>query len=622
MAFILLVEDNDDHAILAQAALSDSDQMFEVERALSADECLAMLGERNYDAIVLDYSLPMRNGLELLQDIKEIPYDAPVVMITSHGDEKVAVEAMKRGAYDYVSKSDDYLTKLPLVLQKAIEAHEMARERAELQAEIEESENRLRDIFENVEVGLIKIEDDCSISYANPRAEHYLNITDGVQNMRICALFSDDGNCAGCVIKRCFETGKSTNCEIEHNKREFSVTITVIQRSDASVKQLVAVLMDITNQRKLQKQLIQSERIGVLGRMASGVAHDFNNILAVILGRTELMLMNPADTEEVEKGLQIIQEAALDSADTVRRIQEFTGVAKQREFTKLKVNGIVRDAVNMTEPRWKDQAQRDGIRINVSMALNSRQFIEGNASDLREALTNMIFNAVDAMPDGGMLSFETYDEGNDVCVSISDTGIGIPSEAIGSIFEPFFTGKGVGHTGLGLSVVYGIINRHGGRIDVSSMLGKGATFIIRLPALMKMMQGEKAVGVPSVYEKANVLIIDDEETIRELLTNILVRFNHSVTAAPDGIAGIEAFQTGNYDIVFTDLGMPGISGWEVAQRIKAIDPHVTVILVTGWGVELDENELEERKIHSVISKPFQIKQILEVVSRALESRRQ
>jgi two-component system cell cycle sensor histidine kinase/response regulator CckA len=332
--------------------------------------------------------------------------------------------------------------------------------------------------------------------------------------------------------------------------------------------------------------------------------------------------MNPADTEEVEKGLQIIQEAALDSADTVRRIQEFTGVAKQREFTKLKVNGIVRDAVNMTEPRWKDQAQRDGIRINVSMALNSRQFIEGNASDLREALTNMIFNAVDAMPDGGMLSFETYDEGNDVCVSISDTGIGIPSEAIGSIFEPFFTGKGVGHTGLGLSVVYGIINRHGGRIDVSSMLGKGATFIIRLPALMKMMQGEKAVGVPSVYEKANVLIIDDEETIRELLTNILVRFNHSVTAAPDGIAGIEAFQTGNYDIVFTDLGMPGISGWEVAQRIKAIDPHVTVILVTGWGVELDENELEERKIHSVISKPFQIKQILEVVSRALESRRQ
>ena len=626
MASILLVEDNDDHAALAQAALSSSDQMFKVERAASADECLTMLAKKSYDAIVLDYSLPKKDGLELLQDIEEISYDAPVVMITSHGDEKVAVEAMKRGAYDYVTKSEDYLAKLPLVLQKAIEAHEMASERAELQARIEESENRLKTIFEHVEVGLIKIGDDCSISYANPRAKHYLNVTDEPQGMDICALFSASQtgmpapqDCAGRVVKRCLETGESISCEMEYNNRQFSVAITAIQGGDGSVKQLVAVLMDVTEQRKLQQQLIQSERIGVLGRMASGVAHDFNNILAAILGRVELMLLAPGDRKGIEKGLRAIQAAALDGADTVRRIQEFTGVARQqKELVELEVNDIIRDVVSMTEPRWKDQPQRDGIRIEVSMALNSRQLISGNASDLREVLTNMIFNAVDAMPNGGMLSLETYDEGDSVCISISDTGIGIPSEVVGSIFEPFFTSKGVGHTGLGLSVAYGIVSRHGGRIDVDSMHGKGATFIVRLPAYVEMAQGEKAVVAPCVPGKANVLVIDDEETMRELLTNILVRFNHSVTAAADGTAGIEAFRAGNYNIVFTDLGMPGISGWEVAQRIKAIDSSVTVVLITGWGVQLDERELKERKIDSVISKPFQIKQILEVVSKTLE----
>jgi signal transduction histidine kinase/CheY-like chemotaxis protein len=627
MASILLVEDNDDHAILAQAALSGSDQMFQVERAASADECLAMLGKKSYDAIVLDYSLPKKTGLEILQDIKEIPYDAPVVMITSHGDEQVAVEAMKRGAYDYVSKSEDYLAKLPLVLQKAIEAHEMARERAELQAQIEESENRLKTIFEHVEVGLIKIGDGCNVSYANPKAKHYLNVTGEPQDIDICAVFSVSSqagmpvppDCAGCIVKHCFETGESISCEMQYNDRKLSVAITAIRGSDNSVKQLVTVLMDVTEQRKLQQQLIQSERIGVLGRMASGVAHDFNNILAAILGRVELMLLNPGDREGMEKGLRAIQAAALDGADTVRRIQEFTGVARQqKEFAELKVNDIIRDVVSMTEPRWKDQPQRDGIRIDISMDLNSRQPVAGNASDLREVLTNLIFNAVDAMPNGGGLSFETYDEGNNVCISISDTGIGIPSEVIGSVFEPFFTSKGVGHTGLGLSVAYGIISRHGGRIDVDSAHGKGTTFIVRLPAHVEMTQREKAVVVPSVPEKANVLVIDDEETIRDLLTSILVRFNHDVTAAVDGTAGIRAFRTGNYDIVFTDLGMPGISGWEVAQRIKAVDPSVTVVLITGWGIQLDEIELKERKIDSVISKPFQIKQILEMVSKALE----
>lgn len=626
MTSVLLVEDNDDHAMLAQAALSSSDRMFKVERAASADECLVMLRRKDYNAIVLDYSLPQKSGLEILQDIRGLPYDAPVIMITSHGDEKIAVEAMKLGAYDYVSKSDDYLAKLPLVLQKAIEAHEMAKERAKLEARVKESENRLKTIFENIEVGIVEIKDDCGVSYANPRAKHYLSITGGAQIADICALFSDNEtngtDCSGCVIKRCFESGEPANCEIEYNNRQFSVAITAIRGSGSSVEQLVAVLMDITDQRKFQQQLIQSERIRVLGRMASGVAHDFNNILAAIMGRAELILMSPTDREEIEKGVRIIREAAVNGADVVKRIQEFTGIAKQREFTKIEVNDIVRGVVRMTEPGWKDQTQRDGIEINLSMDLNSRSPILGSAPGLREALTNMIFNAVDAMPDGGMLSLKAYDEDDSVCISISDTGIGIAPEAIDSVFEPFFTTKGTGYAGLGLSVAYGIISRHKGRIDIDSTHGAGTTFTVRIPVYTEAKQGEKAEATSSERGKASVLVIDDEETIRELFTNIMVRFNHNVDTAADGMTGIETFQAGDYDIVFTDLGMPGISGWEVAQRIKAIDPSVAVIMITGWGVELDENELKERKVDSVIAKPFRIDQIREVVSKTLESRKQ
>lgn len=623
MASILLVEDNDDHAILAHAALSVSNGIFQVDRATSADECLDMLDGKNYDAIVLDYSLPKRSGLELLQEIGEASYDAPVVMITSHGDEKIAVEAMKSGAYDYVSKVDDYLTKLPLVLQKAIEAHDMARERAELQAKIEDSENRLRNIFENVDVGVVEVGSNYNVSYANPKARHYLGITDNSSDLDIRPIFSQpiDGKqeCKNNIAADCFREGISVNCEINYNDKQFSVAITPISGSDTNVSHLVVILMDITDQKRLRQQLIQSERIRVLGRMASGIAHDFNNVLAAILGRVELMLMAPSDRSELEQGLRVIQNAGLSGAETVKRLQEFTRVAKEKEFTAIKVNDVVRGTVSITEPSWKDQTQRDGVRIDMSTELNSNHSILGNAPALRESLASMVFNAIEAMPNGGTLGIKTYDDDGKAYISISDTGIGISPDIIDSIFEPFFTTKGVGYAGLSLSVAYGIISRHEGEINVESAEG-GTTFTISLNAHIEDSQSSEGPAALVEPGKANVLIIDDERDIRELLANILSRFNHNVVTASNGMEGVEAFENGNFDVVFTDLGMPNMSGWEVADKISSINPDIMVILVTGWGVELDNNELSERNVDAVISKPFQIKQITDSVSKALEQR--
>jgi len=621
MASILLVEDNEDHALLARSALSRSDQKYDVDHSATAFDCIDMLKKKDYEAIVLDYSLPKRNGLEILQDIRKMSYNAPVVMITSHGDEQIAVESMKLGAYDYVAKSDDYLTRLPLVLERAIKDHEMTRERIQLQAKIEESENRLRNIFENVDVGIIEINPECEVSYTNKKAKNYLGIVDDIDNL-VCALFSQNGhgrgNCSDCIIKRCLNSGYSTSCEIKYKDKQFNATVTAVKLDRVNVNLLVAVIMDITEQRNLQKQLIQSERIGALGRMASGVAHDFNNILAAILGRAELMIMSMPKSEDLEKDLKIMQKAALDGAETVRRIQEFSGVAKQREFTPLKVNDIISDVLQMTEPRWKDQPQRDGLKLEVSTDLKSQLSVAGSASDLREVLTNMVFNSLDAMPTGGELSIKTGDDGRQVYISIADTGIGIAPEVVGSLFEPFFTSKGAGHTGLGLSVAYGIISRHDGKIDVNSKQGKGTMFTIRLPACMEVAKAEESTEPIINPSGARILTIDDEETIRDLLVNILVRFDHQVSSAADGMTGINIFKNGEYDIVFTDLGMPEVSGWEVAQQVKEMDPDVKVVLITGWGVELDESKLADRKVDYVIAKPFQISQIQEVVSKAME----
>ncbi|MEK7396177.1 MAG: ATP-binding protein, partial [Candidatus Poribacteria bacterium] len=381
------------------------------------------------------------------------------------------------------------------------------------------------------------------------------------------------------------------------------------QLTESNSRHLVSVLVDITEENNLQKHLIQSERLGALGRLASGIAHDFNNNLAIILGRTEFLLMNLGKIEKIEEGLQIMQKAALDGAEIVRRIQEFTGNKKKKEFIQLDVNELVKDVIRMTEPRWKDQSQRDGIEFDILAYFDSQQNIAGSDSDLREVLTNMIFNALDAMPEGGTISIKTYDENSNVNISISDTGFGISPKVIGNIFEPFFTTKDIGHSGMGLSVVYGIVKGHNGNIDVKSIPDKGTTFIITIPVSEGIIKAETESINSANPININVLVIDDEESIRDILKNVLVQFGNNVTDVSNGRSGIEVFQSGKFDVVITDLGMPEVSGWEVARQVKTIDPKIKVILLTGWDIELDEKGLKEKNVDFVINKPFRISQI-------------
>jgi signal transduction histidine kinase/ActR/RegA family two-component response regulator len=376
--------------------------------------------------------------------------------------------------------------------------------------------------------------------------------------------------------------------------------------------------------RQAQDKVVQAEKLRAMGELASGVAHDFNNVLAVVLGNTQLLLhqLDRLGPEEIREGLKVIERSSKDGAETIRRIQEFTGVRRDREFVSLSLNDIVTEVVNITQPRWRDQTQKKGIQIELTTRLGVIPLVMGNPSEMREVLTNIVFNSVDAMPKGGKLTISTQPQTEDwVEVRVSDTGIGMTDEVKKRVFDPFFTTKGVTNSGLGMSVSYGIIKRHGGEILIESEPGKGATLIIHLPTgYGEEETAVKEVPVSKESRRARILVIDDEESVRDILSRMLKTKGHRVVVAPNGEEGIERFKSDAFDLVFTDLGMPKLSGWDVGKTIKGINPKTPVAMITGWGVELDREKLNESGIDLIISKPFNFDQVIDLVSEAMELR--
>jgi signal transduction histidine kinase/AmiR/NasT family two-component response regulator len=376
--------------------------------------------------------------------------------------------------------------------------------------------------------------------------------------------------------------------------------------------------------KQAQDQIIQTEKLRAMGEMASGVAHDFNNVLAVILGNIQLLLhqLNHLGLEEIRERLKTIEQSSKDGAETVRRIQEFTGKRRDKEFSSLSMNELITDVVNITQPRWKDQTQKKGIQIALSQKLGKIPSIIGNPSELREVLTNIIFNAVDAMPHGGQIIISTQRQTDDwVEVRIADTGIGMTEEVKKRVFDPFFTTKGVTNSGLGMSVSYGIIKRHGGEILIETESGKGTTFILHLPTGYGEEKVEEKVLKRKPVEEvrsARILVIDDEESVRKILSQMLKAKGYEVVVASDGEEGIEKFKKEKFDLVFTDLGMPRISGWEVGKTLKGIEPKVPVAMITGWGVELNKEKMNESGIDLIVPKPFNFDQVIQLVSEVME----
>jgi CheY-like chemotaxis protein len=337
--------------------------------------------------------------------------------------------------------------------------------------------------------------------------------------------------------------------------------------------------------------------------MAAGVAHDFNNLLAVVMLRTELLLARkPAP--DVAESLTMIRQAAHDGAQTVRRIQEFTRTRSTRPFSPVDVQKLLQEVVELARPRWRDQAQSCGVTYDVRVEGSPVAAVAGTAEELREALLNLLNNALEAMPAGGRFTFRTGAEEGRVVVRAEDTGCGMSEETRRRVFEPFFTTKGSQGTGLGLAVVWGIVSRHGGEIAVESTLGRGTTFVISLPVPSALPATGAAAGEPVVPMGKRILLVEDNLEIRRSLADLLRESGCRVTEASDGLAALAQIQVEAVDLVLTDLAMPGVSGWEVAKTCRERVPHARIGLITGFGDQLDPDKLQRHGIHFVVAKPF------------------
>lgn len=367
-----------------------------------------------------------------------------------------------------------------------------------------------------------------------------------------------------------------------------------------------------------QDYLVQSERLRALGQMASGVAHDFNNLLAAILGRAQLAL-GVAKDEKVIRNLKIIEEAALGGAATVQRLQTFTQVRTGQNFTLVNLNEIAEATLRMVEAQRKEREQMAGIQVEVVTQLEKLPPVSGNAGDLRDALTNMVLNAFDAMPQGGQLTVRTRQQNDLAVVSVTDTGIGMSEEVKKRIFDPFFTTKGTRGMGLGLSVAYGVVTRHGGKIEVETQLNKGSTFYVKIPISTAAAEAKEPVPTPSQPRAARVLLVDDDREVGEVLQEMLSRGGFAVTLATSGREALALFKQDKYDLVITDLGMPDISGRDVALEINTRGPRVPVILITGWGVQLDPKEMAKVGIQHILAKPFGREELLSRVAQVLKA---
>jgi signal transduction histidine kinase len=386
----------------------------------------------------------------------------------------------------------------------------------------------------------------------------------------------------------------------------------VIQTQNATLEESVRqrtieLERALTDLQHTQKQVIQQERLAALGAMAGGIAHDFNNALSVIMGFGELLLRDAEHgltKENATRPITIILTAAEDAAKIVRRLREFYRPDEAEEQRlPVDLNNLIEQAVSLTRPRWQTCATAGGRTITITTELGEIPCVTGDATALREVLTNLIFNAVDALPQGGIITFGTRRAGETVVLRVSDTGTGMNEEVRQRCLEPFFTTKGKRGTGLGLSMVFGIIRRHAGTIDIESRLGKGTTFALRLP-VAKAESVTRPDALPWSNGPLRILVVDDQPIVSQLVCEYLSEDLHLVETALSGSDALEKFRAAHFDLIITDLVMAKMTGEQLAVTIKELNPIIPVILLTGYAGDFTAEKQYSKAIDLVLEKPL------------------
>jgi signal transduction histidine kinase/CheY-like chemotaxis protein len=401
-----------------------------------------------------------------------------------------------------------------------------------------------------------------------------------------------------------------------------AVTLSSLTGRDGGHEGLLAIVRDMTAQREIEAQMHQSERLTALGQMAGGIAHDFNNLLQAILGYAQLMARSPGNTDVVRRGIDVIEKAANGGAETVRRIQKFARLRPDEPFVTMDLNQVVRDSLAITRPRWEEKKVKGGVPLQLELELGPVPVVMGRPAEMNEVITNLVLNAIDAMPRGGTLRIRTrLGDHRHAVMTVADTGMGMTEAVRKRVFDPFFTTKGEEGTGLGLSVSHSIVERHGGELRVDSRPGEGTTFTITLP--IGMGPGGEATpgGEAGGERKGRILLVDNDPQVLSILGEMLKDAGHHVLPVPSGPEALRVFVPSGFDLVITNVGMPEMSGWDVAERLRTSDPNVPVIFITGWGLqEEDQARCRRLGISALLFKPVPPHELHAKVQVALAAR--
>lgn len=393
-----------------------------------------------------------------------------------------------------------------------------------------------------------------------------------------------------------------------------------------TVSRLRGLITNVTGEHHQAEMASRGEKLRALGQLAGGVAHDLNQSLALIAGYGELLQQAmdepPLQRERLSEMVEVIVRAASDGGETVRRMLTFVHSQKDETSTLVDLTNVVQEVVRLTAPRWRDASQVEGRPIELTVEAEGDVIVMGSAGPLREALTNLVLNAVDALPHGGTISLVARVSHDQAIVSVSDNGVGMSDEVRQRIFEPFFTTKGERGTGLGLPTVFGIVAAYGGEISVRSEPGSGAHFQLQFPlasrsddVLREPVEPNSSAPLPDARAR-RCLVVDDEPHLVRMLAMMLRREGYEALTAGSGEEALDVMAAQPVDLLITDVGMgPSMNGWELAERVKSLNPDLPIVLATGWGATIDPTAAAERGICAILSKPYRRADLTAAMSR-------
>jgi len=599
---VLLVEDNPRDAKLVIAVLKRSGYCLTIDTVTSLASFQEQLERSDREVILADYNLRDWTALEALQALKNSGRDIPFIVVTGTLGDEAAVEVIQRGASDYVLK--DRLARLPSAIQRALEEKTLREERKESEKALRASEAAFRGLFESAPDAIVLVNEDGRITLVNAHAESIFGYArKELIGKPVEMLLPERFRERHIGHRTAFQANPTIRrmgvgielFALRKDGVEIPVEVTLSPLRTNEHTEILSIIRDVSERKQLELQLSQSQKMEAIGRLAGGVAHDFNNHLGVIIGYSELLLDRLPPGDPLRKSATMIREAGQRSASLTRQLLAFS----RRQIFEPKVldlNAVVSDIDSMLRPLIGEDVEL------VTLLDPSLGKLRADPAQVDQIIMNLAVNARDAMPHGGRLILQTsnadLDEayaskhatvkpGHYVMLAVSDNGTGMDKQTQEQIFEPFFTTKEKGQgTGLGLSMVYGIVKQSGGYIWVYSELGQGTTFKIYLPRMDQDVADASAEPVlrPASTGQEIVLVVEDEGMLRELFCEFLRESGYTVLAAGTGEEAVEisSRHQGPIHLLLTDAVMPGIRGRELAHSLEQRRPDMKVLFVSGY----------------------------------------